>query len=86
MYKLPKLKKHPDSKIAHGIAYAFITPETISQGWQLSEKTVMDPESFIGRSVSYLYSAENEMQNDVDVRLLRLRLMKGSLENEIFHR
>lgn len=46
----------------------------------------MDPESFIGRSVSYLYSAENEMQNDVDVRLLRLRLMKGSLENEIFHR
>lgn len=63
VYKLPRIKDHSDSKMANGLAYTYITSNTVDKGWILSDKSIKDPESILGRSVSFLFSKK------VDVRI-----------------
>ncbi|KAK3919044.1 Plancitoxin-1 [Frankliniella fusca] len=56
--KLPRLKKSEDANVKEGVAYVFITSDSVNRNWTLSSKTVRDPNSVMGNTLRPLYNEQ----------------------------
>lgn len=54
--KLPHLKSSKDLNVREGVAYVFITSESITRNWTLSTRNVRDSNSIMGNTLKPLYS------------------------------
>ncbi|XP_046738722.1 deoxyribonuclease-2-alpha isoform X1 [Diprion similis] len=59
MYKLPKISQSSNDLIRKGVAYVYMTSNTINDGWKLSKKSIGLESSIPGRTLAPLYQ-----QND----------------------
>lgn len=60
MYKLPRVTHSKNTLVNSGLAYAYILPSKSNQqvqqmGWMLSNKSINDSESIVGRTIHHLY-------------------------------
>ncbi|EFN70227.1 Deoxyribonuclease-2-alpha, partial [Camponotus floridanus] len=65
LYKLPKVSQSSNPLIRSGLAYLYITSETINKangGWQLSTKKISDKNSIPGNTLSPLYNDTEAMK------------------------
>ncbi|XKL61637.1 hypothetical protein PGB90_001470 [Kerria lacca] len=65
IYKLPKIKDHPNYKIAQGIAYMYITSETVKQGWKYGKYSITHSKSMVGQTLFVKYPLETNNVNDI---------------------
>lgn len=54
-YKIPRLEKDP-SPFKSGYSYAYITSNTVANGWTLSSKLITDATSITGNTLAPLYA------------------------------
>jgi deoxyribonuclease-2 len=61
LYKLPResAKKSDPQILKDGLGYVVFSSRTAKRGWQLSERSIGDPESPPGRTLSPLYSSKD---------------------------
>ncbi|KAG8034638.1 hypothetical protein G9C98_007714 [Cotesia typhae] len=55
LYKVPKTSESSDPIIRKGLAYLYITSDTVANGWQLSKKEIGSKDSVPGKTLSSLY-------------------------------
>ncbi|CAK9810420.1 unnamed protein product [Anthophora plagiata] len=63
LYKLPKVQTSSNPLIRKGVAYLYITNETIGTGWQLSTRPIGSNNSIPGITLAPLYARGNEDKN-----------------------
>ncbi|XP_008547122.1 plancitoxin-1 [Microplitis demolitor] len=56
LYKIPRLTESNNRLIKKGVGYVYITSDTVSEGWQLSEKDIGATDSIPGQTLSTLYN------------------------------
>jgi len=56
LYKLPKIHKSSNPTIRSGLAYLYMTNNTIDKGWQLSTKKISAKNSIPGNTLASLYN------------------------------
>ncbi|XP_032680271.1 plancitoxin-1 [Odontomachus brunneus] len=56
LYKLPKVPESSISIIRDGLAYLYITNNTVDKGWQLSSKQISAKNSIPGNTLALLYN------------------------------
>jgi len=59
-YKLPLIKKSTNPNYKHGIGYVYFGPE--STKWQTMQKSINDPSSAVGRTISNLYTNKSNTE------------------------
>lgn len=59
VYKLPKERNHLNPLVRKGLAYVYLTPSTLRNGWIMSSASIGDPLSMVGRTLSPLYMEKN---------------------------
>ncbi|XP_026482436.1 LOW QUALITY PROTEIN: deoxyribonuclease-2-alpha [Ctenocephalides felis] len=64
MYKLPKQTQHENELIKVGLAYAFITPQNIGNGWTTSAVSINSSQSMLGYTLKPLY------ENDINLEFI----------------
>ncbi|XP_065208190.1 deoxyribonuclease-2-alpha-like [Planococcus citri] len=60
LYKLPKIRDHPNKNVQKGIAYLFVTSDTVSKGWTLANDTIADETSIPGKTLSVIIGNDVE--------------------------
>ncbi|XP_047997501.1 deoxyribonuclease-2-alpha-like [Leguminivora glycinivorella] len=61
IYKLPKEKNHLNPLVRKGVAYMYLTPSKLRQGWIMSDLSIANPNSMLGRTLQPMYQAKNTM-------------------------
>lgn len=56
LYKLPKVSESSNSVIRNGLAYLYMTSNTVDKGWQLSTKKISAKNSIPGNTLAPLYN------------------------------
>ncbi|EGI64312.1 Deoxyribonuclease-2-beta [Acromyrmex echinatior] len=56
LYKLPKVSESSNPMIRNGIAYLYMTNNTVAKGWQLSTKKISAKNSIPGNTLAPLYN------------------------------
>jgi len=56
LYKLPKVHESSNSVIRSGLAYLYMTNDTVDKGWQLSTKKISAKNSIPGNTLAPLYN------------------------------
>ncbi|XP_026330669.1 deoxyribonuclease-2-alpha-like [Hyposmocoma kahamanoa] len=59
VYKLPREKNHLNPLVRRGVAYMHLTPSKLRGGWIMSEMSISDPKSMVGRTLGPLYHDKN---------------------------
>ncbi|XP_053608471.1 deoxyribonuclease-2-alpha-like [Plodia interpunctella] len=59
IYKLPREKNHLNPLVRQGVAYMYLTPSKLRGGWIMSDMSVSDPRSMLGRTLAPLYQDKN---------------------------
>lgn len=57
LYKLPVIKTSSNSLIQKGLGYAYITSDSVSRGWVISDFSINDTRSIPGRTLEPLYKS-----------------------------
>lgn len=60
LYKLPKRPESSNKLIQKGVAYLYMTSETTSQSWTLSDKDISSKNSIPGNTLASLYDNKEE--------------------------
>lgn len=63
LYKLPKIHDHPNENVQKGIAYLFVTSDTVANGWVLANDTILDENSIPARTLSVIIGNEVEVSH-----------------------
>ncbi|KAF7997726.1 hypothetical protein HCN44_009124 [Aphidius gifuensis] len=56
MYKIPKIAESANPVIRKGVAYMFMTNNTVNDGWQLSKRDISSVDSIPGKTLESLYN------------------------------
>ncbi|XP_020291950.1 plancitoxin-1 [Pseudomyrmex gracilis] len=56
LYKLPKIQQSSNPVIRNGLAYLYMTNNTVDKGWQLSAKEIRSKNSTPGNTLASLYN------------------------------
>ncbi|XP_065202454.1 deoxyribonuclease-2-alpha-like [Planococcus citri] len=59
-YKLPRIRYHQNENVQKGIAYLFVTSDTVNNGWTLANDTILDENSIPGRTLSVIIGNQVE--------------------------
>ncbi|KAJ2951488.1 hypothetical protein O0L34_g13640 [Tuta absoluta] len=59
VYKLPREKNHLNPLVRKGVAYMHLTPSKLRGGWIMSDLSIDDPRSMVGRTLAPLYQDKN---------------------------
>ncbi|XP_073946580.1 uncharacterized protein [Choristoneura fumiferana] len=59
VYKLPREKNHLNPLVRRGVAYMHLTPSKLRGGWIMSDLSIADPRSMIGKTLQPLYQPKN---------------------------
>ncbi|PNF33238.1 Deoxyribonuclease-2-alpha [Cryptotermes secundus] len=59
LYKLPRNKESSSTLIQNGVAYAYITSDSVSRGWILSNSSINDTKSMPGNTLELLYNSSD---------------------------
>lgn len=71
MYKIPKIAESANPVIRKGVAYMFMTNNTVNDGWQLSKKDISSVDSIAGKTLESLY-------NDVSKKKKKQRIIMNT--------
>ncbi|KAL4715674.1 hypothetical protein ACJJTC_006253 [Scirpophaga incertulas] len=59
VYKLPRERNHLNPLVRRGVAYMYLTPSKLRNGWTMSELAIKDLKSMVGQTLSPLYQDKN---------------------------
>ncbi|XP_022120528.2 deoxyribonuclease-2-alpha [Pieris rapae] len=59
VYKLPRERNHLNPLVRRGVAYMHLTPSKLRGGWIMSDLSIGDPRSMVGRTLAPLYQDKN---------------------------